>query len=172
MTHIVGSSSGRFKIKEYDAGSNFAKCEAYNDTSADPESIDPKAVNELLNSEIYELKQLWFTYNKKINSLLMILPQEVINRYDMVVKSLQPPVFDTTKYDGDKNIADIFDEVVFKMAQFYFAVFQAVFSKDSEGMRPLIASFLRLQDPLERSRKLIEFFKELHGIIEQKMYYV
>ena len=58
------------------------------------------------------------------------------------------------------------------MAQFYFAVFQAVFSKDSEGMRPLIAAFLRLQDPLERSRKLIEYFKELHGIIEQKMYYV
>jgi hypothetical protein len=51
------------------------------------------------------------------------------------------------------------------MAQFYFAVFQAVFSKDSEGMRPLIAAFLRLQDPLERSRKLIEYFKELHGII-------
>lgn len=43
---------------------------------------------DLLASELFELKNLWFLYNKKINQLLMILPQEVLNRYDMVVKSL------------------------------------------------------------------------------------
>jgi hypothetical protein len=74
MTHIVGSSSLRFKVRDYDAGSNFAKCEPYNDMPQDSEIVDANAAKELLNSEIYELKQLWFTYNKKINSLLMILP--------------------------------------------------------------------------------------------------
>lgn len=29
---------------------------------------------DLLASELFELKNLWFTYNKKINQLLMILP--------------------------------------------------------------------------------------------------
>ena len=61
----------------------------------------------------------------------------------MVVKSLQPPSFETSKYDS-KGLPEQFNEAVFKMAQFYFAVFQAIFSKDSESMRPLIAQFLRL----------------------------
>jgi len=39
-------------------------------------------------------------------------------------------------------------------------------------MRPLIAQFLRLQDPLHRSRKIIEYYKELHGLIDKKLYYV
>ena len=29
---------------------------------------------DLLASELFELKNLWFLYNKKINQLLMILP--------------------------------------------------------------------------------------------------
>lgn len=29
---------------------------------------------DLLSSELFELKNVWFTYNKKINQLLMILP--------------------------------------------------------------------------------------------------
>lgn len=29
---------------------------------------------DLLSSELFELKNLWFQYNKKINQLLMILP--------------------------------------------------------------------------------------------------
>jgi hypothetical protein len=51
MTHIVGSSSGRFKIKQYDAGSNFAQCEEFNDVT-EAEAKDPTASKELLNSEI------------------------------------------------------------------------------------------------------------------------
>jgi hypothetical protein len=39
-------------------------------------------------SELYELKNMWFLYNKKINNLLVILPQEILNRYDMVSKTL------------------------------------------------------------------------------------
>lgn len=43
---------------------------------------------DLLMSELYELKNMWFLYNKKINNLLVILPQEILNRYDMVAKTL------------------------------------------------------------------------------------
>ena len=53
----------------------------------------------------------------------MILPQEVVNRYDMVMKSLQAPLFDINKYPDDASYVEIFDEIVFKMAHYYFAVF-------------------------------------------------
>jgi len=35
--------------------------------------IDPK-YKDLLMSELYELKNIWFMFNKKINSMLVILP--------------------------------------------------------------------------------------------------
>lgn len=60
--------------------------------------MNPK---DLLASELFELKNLWFVYNKKINGLLMILPTEVLNRYDLVVKSLNAPIFDVHKYGPD-----------------------------------------------------------------------
>jgi ATP-dependent Lon protease len=58
------------------------------------------------------------------------------------------------------------------MGQFYFAIFQALFSKDNESMRPMIASFLATRDPLHRSRKLINLYEEMHGIIDKKLYYI
>jgi len=39
-------------------------------------------------------------------------------------------------------------------------------------MRPMISSFLSAKDPLHRSRKLINLYEEMHGIIDKKMYYV
>ena len=57
---------------------------------------------------MFELKQLWFVYNKKINALLPMLPQEVLNRYDMVVKSLQAPIFDVAKYPVKMDYLEIF----------------------------------------------------------------
>ena len=90
----------------------------------------------------------------------------------MVVKSLQVPLFDIAKYPNKTEYVDIFNEVTFKMGQFYFAVFQAIFSKDNESMRPMIASFLKTRDPLHRSRKLINLYEEMHGIIDKKLYYV
>ena len=77
----------------------------------------------MLGSELFELKNLWFVYNKKINMIVNILPQEVLNRYDMVVKALTPPVFDVAKYPANTEYLDIFNEIVFKMAQYYFSVF-------------------------------------------------
>ena len=67
-------------------------------------------------SELYELKNIWFMFNKKINSMLVVLPQEILNRYDMVAKTLQPPVFDITKYPLDGNFLDTFNEIVYKLA--------------------------------------------------------
>jgi len=93
---------------------------------------------------LYDLKNLWLTYNKKINSLLMILPADVLNRYDMVVKSLRPPVFDMFKHPTDTSFEVMFDEAVYKMAGHYFAVFQALFSKDNDSMRPQLSSFLAI----------------------------
>lgn len=49
--------------------------------------LDPK-YKDLLMSELYELKNIWFMFNKKINSMLVVLPQEILNRYDMVAKTL------------------------------------------------------------------------------------
>jgi hypothetical protein len=49
----------------------------------------------------------------------------------MVAKSLQMPVFDISKYGGGigsvhveaMQFADIFNEIVYKMAHYYFSVF-------------------------------------------------
>jgi len=97
--------------------------------------IDPK-YKDLLMSELYELKNIWFMFNKKINSMLVVLPQEILNRYDMVAKTLQAPTFDVTKYPIEGNFMDTFNEVVYKLAQYYFSIFQAIFTKDNEAVRP------------------------------------
>ncbi len=90
----------------------------------------------------------------------------------MVVKSLLPPVFDLQLYPADAKFDVIFDQVVYKMAQYYFAVFQALFTKDNDAMRPMIGSFLAIKDPLHRSQKLLSLFEEMHSIIDKKMFYV
>mmetsp|Transcript_34657 Transcript_34657/g.53048 ORF Transcript_34657/g.53048 Transcript_34657/m.53048 type:complete len:142 (+) Transcript_34657:868-1293(+) len=122
-------------------------------------------------SEVFELKNTWFLYNKKINSVLVILPEEVLSRYDVVSKSLQPPVFDMGKYPVDSKFIDIFNEVTYKMAQYYFSVYQALFSKDNDSVKPLITDFLQIQDPIHRSRKIISYFEEFYEIIDKKLYY-
>ena len=58
------------------------------------------------------------------------------------------------------------------MAHYYFAVFQAIFSKDNDGMRPMIYSFIQTRDPLHRSRKMVNLYEEMHQIIDKKLYYV
>jgi len=182
LTMIESASSARYRIESYDQVTNFCEAAPFEDmpltetfgTEVGKDKTSQVNLNQkdLLSSELFELKNLWFTYNKKINQLLMILPQEVLNRYDMVVKSLQPPVFDSEKYNPETEYLDIFNEVVFKMGQFYFAVFQAIFSKDNESMRPMLTSFLQTKDPVHRSRKLINLYDEMHHIIDKKLYYV
>lgn len=125
-----------------------------------------------MQSEVFELKNLWFTYQKKINQLLVVLPTEILNRYDMVAKSLIAPVFDQTKTAPDTSFHTFFNEIIFKMAQQYFSVYQTIFAKNADIVKPLIADFLAIQDPLHRSRKIIGYFKELHEIIDKKLHYI
>ena len=76
-------------------------------------------------SELYELKNIWFMFNKKINSMLVVLPQEILNRYDMVAKTLQAPSFEIAKYplEGSGSFLDTFNEIVYKLGQYYFSIF-------------------------------------------------
>jgi hypothetical protein len=58
------------------------------------------------------------------------------------------------------------------MGQYYFSIFQAIFAKDNESVRPSIQEFLNINDPILRSRKIIFYFEELNGLIDKKLYYV
>lgn len=102
----------------------------------------------------------------------MMLPQDVLAKYDNVVKSLIPPVFDMYKHAPDAKFEVVFDEAVYKMAQYYFAVFQTLFTKESSEQKMVMSTFLAIKDPLYRSRKLIGHYEEMHGIIERKMFYL
>jgi ATP-dependent Lon protease len=186
ITVVESNSHKRYKVKSYDEVTNFCMAEDFDDSgSAGFMPTDAEKTKDLLMSELFELKNLWFVFNKKMNSILTILPTEVLNRYDMVAKTLQTPVFEITKYTTsststpgvDPTLAEppfheIFDEIVYKMAQYYFSVFQAIFAKDNDSVRPSIAEFLSLQDPMMRSRKIIFYYEELHQLIDKKLHYV
>ena len=79
----------------------------------------------------------------------------------MVAKTLQMPIFDVSKYSPNNTYVDTFNEIVYKMAQYYFSVFQAIFAKDNESVRPQIQSFLSINDPVHRSRKILGFFGKI-----------
>lgn len=92
ITIIESNSSRRYRVHDYDSTTNFCNAVPYQDEDSIPLLQDPKESDQrykdLLMSEVFELKNTWFLYNKKINSVLVILPQEILNRYDMVAKSL------------------------------------------------------------------------------------
>mmetsp|Transcript_16385 Transcript_16385/g.27744 ORF Transcript_16385/g.27744 Transcript_16385/m.27744 type:complete len:436 (+) Transcript_16385:711-2018(+) len=176
VTLIESNSNRRFRVLDYDPASNFCSALPFQDQDSSPllagaDETDQR-YQDLLMSEVFELKNTMFLYNKNITNVLGLLPEDILARYDMVVKSLQNPVFDLGKYPSDAKFIDIFNEITYKMAQYYFSIFQAVFSKDNESVRPMISDFLRIQDPIHRSRKIISYFEELQGIIDKKLYYV
>lgn len=84
LTVIESVSSARFRVDSYDQATNFCQAEpfedlALNETFGTPIGKDKSSdfklhQKDLLSSELFELKNLWFQYNKKINQLLMILP--------------------------------------------------------------------------------------------------
>lgn len=78
ITVIESNSSQRFKVLEYDVNTNFAMAVPFEDEDSLPILQDPdendQRYKDLLMSEIFELKNTWFMYNKKINSVLVILP--------------------------------------------------------------------------------------------------
>lgn len=87
MVQTIGNN--RYKIVQFDEVSNFSEVLPFHDEfqMQDGDTVSSKQ-KDLFMSELYELKNLWFLYNKKINSLLVILPQDILSRYDMVSKTL------------------------------------------------------------------------------------
>jgi hypothetical protein len=79
ITIVESNSNKRYKIKSYDEVTNFCMAEEYSDEitlhngSNTTSEIDSK-YKDLLMSELFELKNLWFNFSKKINSMLSILP--------------------------------------------------------------------------------------------------
>lgn len=88
ITVVESNTNRRYKIKSYDEATNFSMAEEYADEVINPvsgssipsesntnsEGVLESKYKDLLMSELFELKNLWFMYNKKINSLLTILP--------------------------------------------------------------------------------------------------
>jgi hypothetical protein len=66
-------------VKSYNELTNFCVVEEYSDETQlngiekENGGIESK-FKDLLMSELFELKNMWYLYNKKINSLLVILP--------------------------------------------------------------------------------------------------
>ena len=78
ITLIESNSSKRFQVLEYDPNTNYSMAVPYKDEDSIPMLRNPREddqkYKDLLMSEIFELKNTWFMYNKKINSVLVILP--------------------------------------------------------------------------------------------------
>jgi len=69
---IESFASQRYRVNQFDSTTNFCQATPFEDTdleitfgkSKEGAEVNPK---DLLTSELFELKNLWFTYNKKIN---------------------------------------------------------------------------------------------------------
>ena len=69
---IESHNTKRYRIKDYDGETNFAMAQEFSDLSFDHtfgKSKEGADLNpeDMLAAELYELKNLWFVYNKKIN---------------------------------------------------------------------------------------------------------
>jgi len=81
ITVVQSNSCRRFKVKDYNELTNFCTAEEFEDAiplpfsnaNVNDKEMDPR-YKDLLMSELYELKNMWYLYSKKINSLLVILP--------------------------------------------------------------------------------------------------
>lgn len=133
---------------------------------------DKSHFEDLINSEITDLKNTWFQYNKRMNSSLMILPAEMLNTYDMVVKTLPVPNFEMYRYRNEVPLYELFNQITCKMAHYYFSLFQALFSKDQKDMKEQMRLFLECDDPISRSKKVIYLFDEFTHLLDQKCYYI
>jgi len=107
-----------------------------------------------------------------MSSSLMILPSEMLNTYDMVVKTLPVPNFEMYRYRNEVSLYELFNQITCKMAHYYFSLFQALFSKDQQDMKTQMRRFLECDDPIMRSKKVIYLFDEFTHLLDQKCYYI
>lgn len=120
MIMVESISKDRYQILNFDSSTNCSWAVPFEDGDFIPFLSDPsereQRSKDLLMSEVFELKNIWAVYNQKINSLLTILPQEALSRYELVIKGLQTPSFDMSRRPSDTKFIDILDEIIFKMA--------------------------------------------------------
>ncbi|CAI2378439.1 unnamed protein product [Moneuplotes crassus] len=191
MNVVESKSFKRFKVISYDDQTNFVKAVEYGDRlyrvrNSEGEKVDMTLeeifesencpdkphFEDLINSEISDLKNTWFQFNKRMNSALMMLPSEMINTYDMVVKTLPVPNFEIHRYRSEISLYELFNQITCKMAHYYFSMFQALFSKDQKDMKKQMKDFLVEIDPVMRSKKVTYLFDEFTHLLDQKCYYI
>ena len=188
--NVVESKSFR-RYKVIDVKDNFSRCVEFTDRTykvrdeegervemtmeqilSSEDSPDKAHFEDLINSEITDLKNTWFQFNKRMNSSLMILPSEMLNTYDMVIKTLPVPNFEMYRYRSEVSLFELFNQITCKMAHYYFSLFQALFSKDQKDMKTQMRRFLECDDPIMRSKKVIYLFDEFTHLLDQKCYYI
>ena len=191
MNVVESKNFKRYKVIDFNENTNFCKAIEFDDRvykvrNAEGERIDLQLPNilatedwpdkahfeDLINSEITDLKNTWFQFNKRMNSSLMILPSEMLNTYDMVVKTLPVPNFELYRYRNEVSLYELFNQITWKMAHYYFSLFQALFSKDQKDMKLQMKRFLECDDPIMRSKKVIYLFDEFTHLLDQKCYYI
>jgi endopeptidase La len=191
MNVVESKTFKRFKIIDFNETTNFCKAIEFEDRTykvrneegekiemqlqdilASEQCPDKSHFEDLINSEITDLKNIWFQFNKRMNSSLMILPTEMLNTYDMVVKTLPVPNFEMYRYRNEVSLYELFNQITCKMAHYYFSLFQALFAKDQKDMKVQIKQFLECDDPIMRSKKVIFLFEEFTHLLDQKCYYI
>ena len=199
--HVVENKAfRRYKVLSYDPKTNFCKAvpyqddvpagilekksefmdefveeegsEAENDEEVDALVAQTKQMEELMSSEIHDLKNTWFVFNKKMNTSLSVMPAEMMNTYDMIAKTLPVPTFELYRYASSKSLYDILNEITSKMAHYYFSIYQALFSNDQDDLKRQQALFLSSNDPVDRAKKVVFLFSEFIEMLDKKMYYV
>ena len=89
---IVSSTNKRYRVLEYDPKTDMCEAVPFEDDETQM-MPDLDKYNDLLMSEINDLKDLWITFSKKMNFMLdvQILPKEIEARYHKNVKGIEAP---------------------------------------------------------------------------------
>ena len=78
ITIIESNSNKRYRVVDFNSSSNFCNAVPYEDEDSIPllknQNETDQKYKDLLMSEVFELKNTWILQNKKINSVLVILP--------------------------------------------------------------------------------------------------
>lgn len=101
LLRVESVNTRRFRVIDYLPQTNYCMAQEFEDRSIESQfgqsdhmegvKLDSK---DLLQSDFYELKSLWLSYHKKMNQLLGVLPADLLNKYDLVVKGIDQPSFD------------------------------------------------------------------------------
>jgi len=130
MNVVESKSFKRYKVIDFNEKTNFCKAVEFEDRTyrvrnsegekvdmrieeifVNDQCLDKSHFEDLINSEIADLKNTWFQFNKRMNSALMMLPSEMINTYDMVVKTLPVPNFEMHRYRNEVSLHELFNQI-------------------------------------------------------------